>query len=85
MNKLFAIVQPVVESSSDMMFLVGIQLFLLFIFVIMLTVLCKVLKKKDPEKSTKKACILIWFMSAIAWFIIAQIVWILTYSQITGI
>lgn len=85
MNKFLALLQPVVESTSDMMFLVGIQLFLLVFFIIMLTVLCKVLKKKDPEKSTKKACILIWFMSAIAWFIIAQIVWILTYSQIFGL
>ena len=84
MKMLIALVQPVIESTNDWIFLVGIQVFLLAVFVFMISFLCKLLKKKDPEKSTKKECILAWFMSAIAWFIIAQIVWIITSSQFSG-
>ncbi len=84
MNMLLAFFQSIPESSSDIIFLVGVQVFLLALFVIMLTLFCKVLKKKEDGKSIKKTCILIWFMSAIAWFIIAQIVWILTNSQVSG-
>jgi hypothetical protein len=76
-----AIIQPIIESTSDWIFLVGIQVFLLAVFVFMISFLCKLLKRKNPGKSNKKECILVWFMSAIAWFIIVQIVWILTYTQ----
>ncbi len=79
-----AIVQSVINSTSDWFFLVGIQVFLLAVFVFMISFLCKLLKRKNPEISTKKECILACFMSAIAWFIIARIVWILTYSQFSG-
>lgn len=84
MNMLLTFFQSIPESSSDIIFLVGVQVFLLALFVIMLIVFCKVLKKKEAGKSIKKTCILIWFMSAIAWFVIAQIVWILTNSQVSG-
>lgn len=80
MNLLLNIIQTEV-TTTNWFFLVGIQIFLLLLFVAMLLLFCKILKKKDPEKSIKKTCILIWFMSTIGWFIMAQIVWILTYSQ----
>jgi len=84
MNNILAFIQSASESSSNLVFIVGIQVFLFALFVIMLTILCKVLKKKEKGKSIKKTCILVWFMSAIAWFVIAQIVWILTSSQLSG-
>ena len=80
-----AIIRSAINSTSDWFFLVGIQVFLLAVFVFMISFLCKLLKRKNPEKSTKKECILACFMSAIAWLIIAQIVWILTYSQFSGV
>lgn len=71
-------------SANDWIFIIGIQLFLLLLFIFMVSYFCRQFKKKESPKPTKKTCILIWFMSAIAWFIIAKIVWILTYSQFTG-
>jgi hypothetical protein len=71
-------------TTSDYVMMVIIQVFLLGLFIFMVSYICKMLKKKEPEKDLKKTCILIWFISAIAWFIIAQIVWILTYVQFTG-
>jgi hypothetical protein len=50
----------------------------------MIGYICKLVKEKDPEKSVKKTCILVWFLSAIAWFIIAQIVWIITSIQFSS-
>jgi hypothetical protein len=71
-------------SQGDWIFIIGIQFFLFSLFLSMLIIICRRVKQKDPQKSSKKTCILIWFMSGIAWFIIAQIVWILTYSQFLG-
>ena len=68
-------------TSSDWFFIIGIQVFLLLLFVSMIVFICRKLKAQNPTKSVKKTCVIVWFMSAIAWFIIAQIVWILTYSQ----
>lgn len=79
--KLLLIIKPVLDSTSDWIFIAGIQAFLLTLFIFMISYFCRLLKKKEPEKPTKKTCILVWFLSAIAWFIIAQIVWIITYSQ----
>lgn len=79
----FIIIQPAIDSTNYI-FLIGIQVFLLAFFILMVGYFCRALKKKDAEKSTKKTCILIWFLSAIAWFIIAQIVWIITSIQSSG-
>lgn len=85
MYPFLTIFQVVINSKEEWVFLVGIQVFLIAAFIFMVGYLCRLLKKKDPDKSTKKECILAWFMSAIAWFIIAQIVWVITYTQITGV
>ena len=71
-------------TTSDYVMRFAIQLFLLALYVFMVIYICKILKRKEPGKNLKKTCILIWFISAIAWFIIAQIVWIITYVQFTG-
>lgn len=67
-----------------MIFQIVIQVFLLIIFSSFIIFLCKQLKIKQPEKPVKKTCILISFLSAIAWFIIAQIVWVITSIQMSG-
>jgi len=72
-------------TTADYLIIILIQLFLLSLFVIMVSYFCKLLKKKSEGKSIKKTCILIWVMSGIAWFIIAQIVWVITSSQYSGI
>jgi hypothetical protein len=71
-------------EATNWYFLIGIQVFLLALFIAIITYICRLVKKKYPEKSNTKTCILIWFISAIAWFIIAQIVWIVTYTQFSG-
>ena len=71
-------------TSSDYWIMGGIQFFLLAAFFFMIVYICKLVKKKDPEKSVKKTCVLIWFLSAIAWFIIAQILWIITTIQFSA-
>jgi len=68
-------------TSSDFIILGGIQIFLLVLFIFMVSYFCKLLRKKEPGKNIRKTCILVWFLSAIAWFIIAQIVWIITSLQ----
>lgn len=83
MSNFLAFIQTVI-SSSDWFFIIAIQVFLLVLFIIMISLLCRRVKEKEDQKSVKKTCILIWFMSAIAWFVMAQIVWILTYSQFSG-
>lgn len=83
MSNYLAFIQTVL-SSSDWFFIIAIQVFLLALFIIMISLLCRRVKEKEDQKSVKKTCILIWFMSAIAWFVMAQIVWILTYSQFSG-
>ncbi|MFZ1292343.1 MAG: hypothetical protein WAR79_19775 [Melioribacteraceae bacterium] len=72
------------KSNSEWIFLVSIQLLIAAFFVFMVRYFCKQLKIKDPEKPVKKTCILISFLSAIAWFIIAQIVWVITSIQMWG-
>lgn len=86
---LIAIIQVLEEkvrelNTIDYVMMIVIQLFLLALFALMVSYICKTLKKKEPDKNLKKSCILIWFISAVGWFIIAQIVWILTYVQFTG-
>ena len=76
--------QSPINSTTDWVLIIGIQLFLLASFIGMITIICKMVRRKEPSKSIKKTCILVWFLSAIAWFIIAQIVWILTFSQFSG-
>lgn len=77
--------QEIIElSTSDYVFLILIQVFLLLLFALFVNYFCRTLKAKEPEKSTKKACIVIWIISAIAWFIISQIVLIVTASQFAG-
>jgi hydrogenase-4 membrane subunit HyfE len=71
-------------NSSDYSFMVGIQIFLLVVYFLLVNYFCKTLKRQEPQKSTKKTCMLIWFFSAIAWFIIAQIVWVITSIQFSG-
>ncbi|MBK7104736.1 MAG: hypothetical protein IPH62_05580 [Ignavibacteriae bacterium] len=71
-------------SNSDWIFLISIQLIILTFFVFTIRYFCKQLKIKEPEKPVKKTCILISFLSAIAWFIIAQIVWVITSIQMLG-
>jgi hypothetical protein len=71
-------------TSSDYWIMGGIQFFLFITFLLMIGYICKLVKEKDPEKSVKKTCILVWFLSAIAWFIIAQIVWIITSIQFSS-
>ena len=84
MNFNLAYLQASINSTIDWVFIIGIQLFLLALFVVMVSFICKMVRKREPVKSVKKTCILVWFLSAIAWFIIAQIVWILIYSQFAG-
>ena len=84
MNFNLAYLQASVNSTTDWVFIIGIQLFLFAVFVVMVSFICKMVRKREPVKSVKKTCILVWFLSGIAWFIIAQIVWILIYSQIAG-
>ncbi len=71
--------------APDYWIMGGIQLFLLITFLLMIGYICKLVKQKYPEKSVKKTCILVWFLSAIAWFIIAQIVWVITSIQFSGV
>lgn len=71
-------------TTSDYWYMSFIQFFLLVLFLSMVIYVCRLVKKKDPGKSVKKTCILVWFLSAIAWFIIAQIVWIITSIQLSG-
>jgi hypothetical protein len=71
-------------TSSDYWIMGGIQLFLFITFLLMIGYICKLVKQKDPKKTVKKTCILVWFLSAIAWFIIAQIVWIITSIQFSS-
>lgn len=71
-------------SSTDYWIMGGIQTLLLTAFLLMIIYICRLVKKKDPGKLVKKTCVLVWFLSAIAWFIIAQIVWIITSIQFSG-
>ncbi|PID57969.1 MAG: hypothetical protein CR986_08630 [Ignavibacteriae bacterium] len=71
-------------STVTWIFLTGIQVLILAAFVFMLVFFCKKLKAKQPDKNNKKTCIVIWFLSAVAWFLIAQIVWIITSIQMSG-
>ena len=80
----FIVIQPVIDSPNNYLFLIGIQVFLLAFFILMVGYFCRLFKKKNEGKSNKKTCVLIWFLSAIAWFIIAQIVWIITSIQSSG-
>ena len=80
------LLQAPVESltTNDYLVLVAIQLVILALFIFTIKYFCSLLKRKEPEKSIKKTCILISFLSAIAWFIIAQIVWVITTLQYSG-
>lgn len=78
------LLQGTINSTTDWVLIIGIQLFLLASFIVMITIICKVVRRKEPLNSSRKTCILVWFLSAIAWFIIAQIVWILIFSQFSG-
>ncbi len=71
-------------TTSDYAILIIVQILFLAMFIYMVSYICRVLKKNEPKKNLKKTCILVWFMSAIAWFIVAQIIWIITYVQLTG-
>ena len=66
---------------NNLVIVIGIQVFLLAVFVGLISYICRLVQEKKETKSTKKTCILIWFLSAIAWFIMAQIVWIISASQ----
>ena len=84
MSTAVVILAPQIKTTNQWIFLIGIQVFLLVVFVLFIRYICKQLKLKEPNKSTRKTCILISFLSAIAWFIIAQIVWVITTIQMTG-
>ena len=84
MNTAVVILAPQIKTTNQWIFLIGIQVFLLVVFVLFIRYICKQLKLKEPNKPTRKTCILISFLSAIAWFIIAQIVWVITTIQMTG-
>ncbi len=84
MNFVIAILAPQIKTTNQWIFLIGIQVFLLTVFVLFIRYICKQLKLKQPEKPIKKTCILIGIISAVAWFIIAQIVWVITTIQMTG-
>lgn len=71
-------------TTAAWIFLVGIQVVLLVAFIFMVSYFCKSLKKKQPEKDHKKTCVILWFISAVAWFLIAQIVWVITSIQMSG-
>jgi len=84
MKFVFTIFTPRFKTTNQWIFLIGIQVFLLAVFALFIRYICKQFKLKQPEKSIKKTCILVIVMSAIAWFIIAQIVWVITTIQMTG-
>ena len=84
MENLLAFLAPQIKTTNQWIFLIGIQIFLLAVFIFFIRYFCKLLKQKEPEKSTKKTCIIISFLSALGWFIIAQIVWVITTIQITS-
>lgn len=84
MNISFALIKNSLESSTNWTVLIIIQVVLLALFIGMITYICKLVRRKEPNKSIKKTCILISFISAIAWFIIGQIVWIITTIQLSG-
>lgn len=71
-------------TTNDYLLLSFYQIIIIALFVFLVRYFCKLLKQKEPDKSIKKTCILISFISAIAWFIIAQIVWIVTAIQLSG-
>ncbi len=71
-------------TTNDYLLLVAIQIIIAALFVFMVRYFCKLLKKREHDKPIKKTCILISFLSAVAWFIIAQIVWIITAIQISN-
>ena len=72
-------------TTTEYAIIIFIQIFLLGLFVSMVSYFCKLLRKKSEGRSTKKTCIIIWLLSGVAWFIIAQIVWVITSSQYAGI
>ena len=78
------ILQQTTHSTGDWIFLIFIQIFIAALFILVVKYFCKQLKKKEPNKTHKKTCILISFLSAITWFIIAQIVWVITTIQLSG-
>jgi hypothetical protein len=84
MKVLLANLAPQIKTTNQWIFLIGIQVVLLVVFIFFIRYFCKQLKLKEQGKSTKKTCILISFISAIGWFIIAQIVWVITTIQMTG-
>ena len=84
MSTAVVILAPQIKTTNQWIFLIGIQVFLLVVFILFIRYICKQLKLKEPNKPTRKTCILISFLSAISWFIIAQIVWVITTIQITG-
>lgn len=72
------------KTNFEWLFLILIQILIAASFVFMVRYFCKQLKIKEPDKPSKKACIIISILSFIAWLIISQIVWIITSIQFNG-
>ncbi len=79
-----ALFQYSTHSTDEWIFLFAVQVILAALFVFVVRYFCRLLKEKEPNRSNKKTCIVISILSAIGWFIIAQIVWVITSIQMTS-
>jgi len=86
MNNLSLILlqQEIIRSTSDWIVLVVIQLILLSIVVLMVYKLCQMVKRKEEKSTVKTTCIVISVMTFIAYFVLANMLWVITSIQLSG-